>query len=201
MQVLKREFYEKHEELYHLQYLMWNSPKKVFVEAKKEDFSTEIYEIKKISDKKLSNLRKTITLWKNEIVKIIFKDNYTKIVYEAVGDGIMMYLSDYKYHTDSNNEMTYFCCWIKNKDTYLSIAIFSISKNAEFAILDRYLAYSNSQTARQKRLNGTFGSCGHNSKVTMINYIFKNSSIRSIFTLPYTDELRKGLEKLGFKQS
>lgn len=209
MAILRKEVYEKNKNLYQPKYIKWDASKKTFVQADKKDFKISIKPLAGLSSSTKNALKYVIKLWKNEIEDTTSKD-YTKnpagvnrILYNnTIGNHIISYLSK-PIDEINNNKNTYFCCWIKNKDLYLSITIFSINTDGKDgpAHIEFCLTYPQSQIDSNKRQNGTFGACSYNSMVVMINYIFQNYNVKNLNSYPLNKDNEQSLEKLGFTKS
>lgn len=205
---LTRKVYKAQPDLYKLQYIKWDSSKKAFIEADKKDFKVEIYELNKIPLSEKKALLEIIKFWINEIDTINVKDygntkvDENKTLYKSVANSIIGYISDPEFSTNYLQN-TYFCCCIKNKNLYLSIGIFAITidKKNCFGDLEISLAYPQSQSKKNTRKYGTFGACGHNSRITMINYIFQDYNVEKIISHTINNNIPAILKKLGFKES
>ena len=71
-------------------------------------------------------------------------------------------------------------------------------KHYRTATLERSLAYPQSQSIKEKRKNGVIGACGHNLRVSIINYVFSDNSVQYIYSNSVNEAGTQALEKLGF---
>lgn len=205
---LKRKDYEYNRDLYQLQYIKWDADKKNYVKTDSRDYKLEIYKIEELKNSKITELKNVLKNWLEEICNIDIKDygtaRGTKALhkYKSIQEDIVIdYLDIQKLKKDYPSNRG-FCCAIRNKDEYLNIAIFFTGKSEDIysAELAASLAYPASQTMKEKRKDGTFGACGHNARVAMINFIFSHKHINSIYSYAINEEAQKALIKLKFTE-
>lgn len=63
------------------------------------------------------------------------------------------------------------------------------------------IAYPESQTSREKRLDGIIGAVGSNTRHAMISYAFNNLKCNSVTTEVESDKALASLIALGFKET